>query len=71
MNGFLVQIEEGFVLNVAGGLLLEHPLTSRFVEAVVSFFLHVTGAMDFLHDSQHNTALSSLKMCGLSNMHLL
>ncbi|XXG81411.1 hypothetical protein AAC387_Pa09g2054 [Persea americana] len=28
-------IEEGFVLNVAGGLLLEHPLTSRFVEAVV------------------------------------
>ncbi|RWR95730.1 Maf-like protein [Cinnamomum micranthum f. kanehirae] len=38
-------IEEGFVLNVAGGLLLEHPLTSRFVEAVVSFFLHV-GAAD-------------------------
>lgn len=47
MNGFLVQIEEGFVLNVAGGLLLEHPLTSRFVEAVVSFFLHVTGAYGF------------------------
>ncbi|XP_058080435.1 uncharacterized protein LOC131228579 isoform X2 [Magnolia sinica] len=28
-------IEEGVVLNVAGGLLLEHPLTSPFVEAVV------------------------------------
>lgn len=28
-------IEEGVVLNVAGGLLLKHPLTSRFVEAVV------------------------------------
>ncbi|XP_010254822.1 PREDICTED: maf-like protein DDB_G0281937 isoform X1 [Nelumbo nucifera] len=28
-------IEEGLVLNVAGGLILEHPLTLPFVEAVV------------------------------------
>eukprot|EP00268_Persea_americana_P057637 TRINITY_DN6913_c0_g1_i3.p1 TRINITY_DN6913_c0_g1~~TRINITY_DN6913_c0_g1_i3.p1 ORF type:complete len:237 (+),score=56.82 TRINITY_DN6913_c0_g1_i3:124-834(+) len=34
-NGLLVQIEEGVVLHVAGGLLLENPLISRFVEAVV------------------------------------
>lgn len=38
---FLVQIEEGIVLHVAGGLLLEHPLISPFIEAVVSFFLPV------------------------------
>lgn len=29
-------IEEGITLNVAGGLMLEHPLISPFVEAVVS-----------------------------------
>ncbi|RZR95493.1 hypothetical protein BHM03_00024345, partial [Ensete ventricosum] len=29
-------IDEGVVFNVAGGLLLEHPLTLPFVEAVVS-----------------------------------
>ncbi|XP_010263652.1 PREDICTED: maf-like protein DDB_G0281937 [Nelumbo nucifera] len=28
-------IEEGLVLNVAGGLIVEHPLTQPFVEAVV------------------------------------
>ncbi|XP_048335703.1 uncharacterized protein LOC107424582 isoform X4 [Ziziphus jujuba] len=28
-------IEDGVTLNVAGGLMLEHPLTLRFVEAVV------------------------------------
>lgn len=33
---FYVQIDEGVVFNVAGGLLLEHPLTLPFVEAVVS-----------------------------------
>lgn len=37
--GFLYkfsQIDEGVVFRVAGGLLLEHPLTLPFVEAVVS-----------------------------------
>lgn len=29
------QIEEAITLNVAGGLMLEHPLISPFVEAVV------------------------------------
>jgi septum formation protein len=29
------QIDEGVVFRVAGGLLLEHPLTLPFVEAVV------------------------------------
>lgn len=29
------QIDEGIMLNVAGGLMLEHPLTLPFVEAVV------------------------------------
>ncbi|KDO79550.1 hypothetical protein CISIN_1g042252mg [Citrus sinensis] len=28
-------IEEGITFNVAGGLMLEHPLTLPFVEAVV------------------------------------
>lgn len=32
----LAQIEEGITLDVAGGLMLEHPLISPFVEAVVS-----------------------------------
>lgn len=36
-------IEEGAVLNVAGGLLVEHPLTSRFVEAVVGTIDSVMG----------------------------
>ncbi|XP_020530330.1 maf-like protein DDB_G0281937 isoform X2 [Amborella trichopoda] len=31
----LVNIEEGKVLNVAGGLIVEHPLTSPLVEAMV------------------------------------
>lgn len=37
------QIEDGVTLNVAGGLMLEHPLTLRFVEAVVRSFssLHI------------------------------
>lgn len=35
----LGQIEEGTTLNVAGGLMLEHPLISPFVEAVVSSLL--------------------------------
>jgi septum formation protein len=30
------QIHEGITLNVAGGLMLEHPMTLPFVEAVVS-----------------------------------
>ncbi|KAJ8753480.1 hypothetical protein K2173_019879 [Erythroxylum novogranatense] len=29
------EIEEGITLNVAGGLMLEHPLTFPFVEAVI------------------------------------
>uniref|UniRef100_A0A2N9EP15 Maf-like protein n=1 Tax=Fagus sylvatica TaxID=28930 RepID=A0A2N9EP15_FAGSY len=29
------EIEEGITLNVAGGLMLEHPMTSPFVESVV------------------------------------
>ncbi|KAG7994048.1 hypothetical protein I3843_01G036200 [Carya illinoinensis] len=29
------EINEGFTLNVAGGLMLEHPMTLPFVEAVV------------------------------------
>ena len=33
----LFQIKEGDVLYVAGGLMVEHPLTSPFVEAMVSF----------------------------------
>jgi hypothetical protein len=33
------QIDEGVVFRVAGGLLLEHPLTLPFVEAVVSVYL--------------------------------
>lgn len=32
----IFQIEEGDVLYVAGGLMVEHPLTSPFVEAIVS-----------------------------------
>lgn len=33
------QIDEGIPFKVAGGLMLEHPLTLPFVEAVVSLFL--------------------------------
>lgn len=29
------QIDEGITFNVAGGLMLEHPLTLPFVDAVV------------------------------------
>ncbi|KAL7167104.1 hypothetical protein ACSBR2_037724 [Camellia fascicularis] len=28
-------VEEGIMLNVAGGLMLEHPLTLRFVDTMV------------------------------------
>ena len=31
------QVEERIMLNVAGGLMLEHPLTLPFVDTVVSF----------------------------------
>jgi len=31
------QIDEGITFNVAGGLMLEHPLTLPFVDAVVSY----------------------------------
>lgn len=30
------QIDDGVTFNVAGGLMLEHPLTLPFVDAVVS-----------------------------------
>jgi len=33
----MFQIEEGNVFYVAGGLLVEHPLTSPLVEAIVSY----------------------------------
>lgn len=36
---FIFQIEEGDVFYVAGGLLVEHPLTSPLVEAIVSVVL--------------------------------
>lgn len=32
-----VQIEEGIVLNVAGGLIIEHPLVLPYIKQVVSF----------------------------------
>lgn len=31
------QIDDGVTFNVAGGLMLEHPLTLPFVDAVVSY----------------------------------
>ena len=33
------QIDEGVTFNVAGGLMLEHPLTLPFVDAVVSYVI--------------------------------
>ncbi|XP_019154749.1 PREDICTED: maf-like protein DDB_G0281937 isoform X3 [Ipomoea nil] len=36
-------IEEGIILNVAGGLMLEHPLTLPFVDTVVGTADHVMG----------------------------
>ncbi|KAL7260152.1 hypothetical protein ACSBR1_005923 [Camellia fascicularis] len=30
-----IMVEEGIMLNVAGGLMLEHPLTLRFVDTMV------------------------------------
>lgn len=40
------QIKEGDVLCVAGGLMVEHPLTSPFVEAVVGFLLNILFFLD-------------------------
>lgn len=34
---FTFQVEEGTVLNVAGGLIIEHPLILPYVKEVVSF----------------------------------
>ncbi|CAL5376649.1 unnamed protein product [Camellia sinensis] len=34
-----VEIEEGFVLNVAGGLIIEHPLILPYVKQVVGFLM--------------------------------
>ncbi|XP_009772917.1 uncharacterized protein [Nicotiana sylvestris] len=36
-------IEEGIILNVAGGLMLEHPLTLPFVDTVIGTADHVMG----------------------------
>ena len=36
---FFSQIEEGTVLNVAGGLIIEHPLIVPFVKQVVSLLI--------------------------------
>lgn len=33
---WVLQIDDGVVFNVAGGLLIEHPLTRTFVDRVVS-----------------------------------
>ncbi|XP_068649894.1 uncharacterized protein [Aristolochia californica] len=51
-------IEEGIVLNVAGGLLLEHPLTSPFVEAVVGTADSVMGLPKALTEQLLQEALS-------------
>jgi predicted house-cleaning NTP pyrophosphatase (Maf/HAM1 superfamily) len=40
---FIFQIEEGDVFYVAGGLLVEHPLTSPLVEAIVGTIDSVMG----------------------------
>lgn len=34
-----LQLEEGIVLNVAGGLIIEHPLILPYVKEVVSIYL--------------------------------
>ncbi|RRT73194.1 hypothetical protein B296_00012915, partial [Ensete ventricosum] len=47
-------IDEGVVFNVAGGLLLEHPLTLPFVEAVVSSLcksIHSLAIISMWHSS--------------------
>jgi hypothetical protein len=40
----MFQIEEGNVFYVAGGLLVEHPLTSPLVESIVSCILTCSGS---------------------------
>ncbi|XP_077241620.1 uncharacterized protein LOC143882102 isoform X2 [Tasmannia lanceolata] len=50
-------IEEGVVLNVAGGLLLEHPLTLPFVEAVVGAADSVMGLSKALTEKLIEEAL--------------
>ena len=45
----MFQIEEGDVFYVAGGLLVEHPLTSPLVEAIVSY----TYSDSWLHTELH------------------
>ncbi|WOL03056.1 maf-like protein [Canna indica] len=53
-------IDEGVVFNVAGGLLLEHPLTLPFVEAVVGSTDSVMGLPKALTDKLiHQAALST------------
>lgn len=47
------QIEEAVTLNAAGGLMLEHPLTSPFVEAVVSWALSLSLALLHTHTHTH------------------
>ncbi|KAK8933374.1 hypothetical protein KSP39_PZI015195 [Platanthera zijinensis] len=52
-------VNEGDVLHVAGGLLVEHPLTSPFVEAMVGTLDSVMGLPRALTESLIQEALSS------------
>ncbi|GJN04646.1 hypothetical protein PR202_ga22211 [Eleusine coracana subsp. coracana] len=53
-------IDEGVVFRVAGGLLLEHPLTLPFVEAVVGSSDSVMGLSKEIADRLIHDALSSI-----------
>lgn len=50
------QIDEGITFNVAGGLMLEHPLTLPFVEAVVSY-LALSRTLTLRSICMHNKAI--------------
>lgn len=44
-SSYLCQIEEGTVLKVAGGLIIEHPLILPLVKKVVSLFISICAIM--------------------------
>lgn len=56
------QIEEAITLNVAGGLMLEHPLISPFVEAVVSWALSLSLSLLYTHTHLHMHAQTSFRI---------
>ncbi|KAM7516253.1 hypothetical protein LguiA_005836 [Lonicera macranthoides] len=53
------EVEEGIMLNVAGGLMLEHPLTLPFVDTVVGSADSVMGLSKALTEKLILEALSS------------